>query len=71
MLNHSLLSRVTSFGKRREMQLINLLLTLQLRRRAATTGEVSVKPYPFCTVTPIAYILFEKCENNFKKKNPA
>lgn len=33
------------------------LLTLYLSRRAAITGEVSVKPYPFCTFTPIACTL--------------
>lgn len=35
------------------------LLTLHLGRRAAITGEVSVKPYPFCTFTPIACMLWK------------
>jgi len=35
-----------------------VFLTLQEGFRAATTGEDSVKPYPFCTFKPIACMQF-------------
>jgi hypothetical protein len=36
----------------------SIWLTSQPSRRAAITGEVSVKPYPFCKFKPIACIAF-------------